>query len=157
MEILTPSCLKKSGFSKEEQFYMPDIKYLCRLRFDLAKIELLKAQFKQLNGISNSRNRKYYGCRISLEEDNLMLHNELKEQVKRLDLERTDLLSMDNLLSNQLKHNGKLDDNTSITVIGLLVNIETAYSIAFNKMNQVTSKYAAIFSYIFYLYSLRLS
>jgi hypothetical protein len=147
MEIMTPSCLNKTGFSKKEQFYMPDTKYLCKLRFDLAKIELLKRQFKQLTGISNSRNRRYYGCRISLEEDNLMLHNELKEQVKTLDLDRTYLLSMDTLLSNQLKHNGKLDDNTSLTIIGILVNIETAYTIAFNKMNQVTSKYATIFSY----------
>ena len=118
---------------------MPDVKYLCRLRLELAKIELVKRQFKQLIGISNSRNRKNYGCRISLDEDNLMLHNELKEQVKTLDLDRTYLMSMDTMLSNQLEHKGKLDDNTSFTIIGILVDIETTYTNVLNKMNQVIS------------------
>ena len=118
---------------------MPDVKYLCRLRLELAKIELVKRQFKQLLGISNSRNRKNYGCRISLDEDNLMLHNELKEQVKTLDLDRTYLMSMDTMLSNQLENKGKLDDNTSFTIIGILVDIETTYTNVLNKMNQVIS------------------
>ena len=126
---------------------MHETDYLCRLRYCLARIELFKQEVDQLNGISNSKNPKYFGCKLSLEAENVELMQQLNEEKKTLVLEESDLLSMDAILSKELREQERISDDLTMMVISTLTNIEHLLLTAFNKINQVS--YDQVFPIMF--------
>ena len=116
---------------------MHETDYLCRLRYCLARIELFKQEVDQLNDISNAKNPKYFGCKLSLEAENMELMQQLNEEKKTLVLEESDLQSMDAILSKELREQERLSDDLTMMVIATLTNIEHLLLTAFNKINQV--------------------
>ena len=137
MNMMIPSCLEKHGFSKKDKLFMHETDYLCRLRYCLARIELFKQEVDQLNDISNSKNPKYFGCKLSLEAENMELMQQLNEEKNTFVLEESDLLSMDAILSKELREQERLSDDLTMMVIATLTNIEHLLLTAFNKINQV--------------------
>ena len=126
---------------------MHETDYLCRLRYCLARIELFKQEVDQLNDISNSKNPKYFGCKLSLEAENMELMQQLNEEKNTFVLEESDLLSMDAILSKELREQERLSDDLTMMVIATLTNIEHLLLTAFNKINQVG--YHQVFPTIF--------
>ena len=60
------------------------ILHLCLKEQSRAEIDLLKHQFKQLQEIKNKKDSNFYGCHVTLDEENLNRLDELEVKVEEL-------------------------------------------------------------------------
>ena len=58
--------------------------HLCLKEHSRAQIDLLKHQFKQLQEIKNKKDSNFYGCHVTLDEENLNRLDELERKVEEL-------------------------------------------------------------------------
>ena len=64
---------------------------VCLLHSSLAKIDLLKHQYKQLQEIRNTKNEKYYGCRIQSNKDDTRVLEDLQKMIEKIDKDKETL------------------------------------------------------------------
>ena len=69
---------------------------ICSLDSSIAKIDLLKHQYKQLQEIQNAKNEKYYGCRINSDEEDTRTLEDLRKLAEKLDKDKVTLTKIGN-------------------------------------------------------------
>ena len=73
---------------------------VCSLDSSIAKIDLLKHQYKQLQEIQNAKNEKYYGCRIDSDEIVTGILEDLHKMIEKLDKDKDTLTKIGDKYKN---------------------------------------------------------
>ena len=97
MDQIDSSCRKSLSFLGRD-----GLKGICGIHSTIAKLELLKHQFEQLQNILGPL-RKFYGCRIILDEENLKFVEDLKARVNSLETEEEALLRIEKVTDQIIK------------------------------------------------------
>ena len=106
--------------------------HLCLKEQSRAELELLKHQFKQLQEIKTKKNSNFYGCHVTLDEENLNRLDELKRKVEQL-------IKDEGIISKIL--NMKVEDFTNspwIKYNSTLTSFERVMTEVFKKFDEVT-------------------